>query len=496
MFRKIAFVTKGERAEKVAKFTLDYMDYASENFNRNPNKPPHHLLQIPITIHKEIPDDHFDILVVFSDVAVDLPEQWNHFNILICTNEMALDSKGFDSIWTPAYVHRDFIHENIACFFLNALIKGMGAFDFDDLANNLCSIMYTSTGSGYMENGRITHHTSIYNHYDELENPVPFCSAIITMISNIEANIENYQTIINSVNTDLNEDVNIWWKVFHDYSQKPCVIHIALTTDTTPIKNKYERAGVTVEEFDKQEMIRLINGHPMSYGDIGSREMLLARDGWKCFYCGQEFSVSMDGYNNMTVDHKISRAKDGKDELSNLIIACRNCNSAKNDSEIHNDNESLKQFCIRRKKLRLRDEEWVKQQYEFAVCSFGNSKPQAILEEDEIIEDLLSFLEPHFQKVKLVKPNNNPSYIDFFDGDNEWTFELRRFLLQPFFIHKADFDGKTIIPEAVEIKLEELFYFKGGTEYRSKYIKPFSNSWKGLNILMNEIELVKEIWKL
>lgn len=48
----------------------------------------------------------------------------------------------------------------------------------------------------------------------------------------------------------------------------------------------------------------------------------LERDGYVCAYCGNEANEA---------DHVIPVAAGGKDELSNLVAACKQCNGTKSD---------------------------------------------------------------------------------------------------------------------------------------------------------------------
>jgi 5-methylcytosine-specific restriction endonuclease McrA len=50
------------------------------------------------------------------------------------------------------------------------------------------------------------------------------------------------------------------------------------------------------------------------------RLQVLQRDGYTCGYCGREATEA---------DHIISKKSGGKDELNNLIAACRTCNASK-----------------------------------------------------------------------------------------------------------------------------------------------------------------------
>jgi hypothetical protein len=60
---------------------------------------------------------------------------------------------------------------------------------------------------------------------------------------------------------------------------------------------------------------------------IGSRLRfnILARDGFRCRYCGRR----PESWNELHVDHIKPRAKGGTNEESNLIAACEDCNRGK-----------------------------------------------------------------------------------------------------------------------------------------------------------------------
>ena len=55
-----------------------------------------------------------------------------------------------------------------------------------------------------------------------------------------------------------------------------------------------------------------------------SRKNILARDGYKCQYCGAQS-------NALTVDHVIPKFRNGLDNWENLVAACKNCNQIKGE---------------------------------------------------------------------------------------------------------------------------------------------------------------------
>lgn len=50
------------------------------------------------------------------------------------------------------------------------------------------------------------------------------------------------------------------------------------------------------------------------------------KNSYRCFYCQVSFVLHPKLF---TVDHVVQRYQGGKDELSNLIPACRHCNNAR-----------------------------------------------------------------------------------------------------------------------------------------------------------------------
>lgn len=59
------------------------------------------------------------------------------------------------------------------------------------------------------------------------------------------------------------------------------------------------------------------------------RRTVLERDGYVCAYCGNEATEA---------DHIHPRKLGGKDELSNLVAACKPCNGRKSDRTLDRRN--------------------------------------------------------------------------------------------------------------------------------------------------------------
>ena len=55
------------------------------------------------------------------------------------------------------------------------------------------------------------------------------------------------------------------------------------------------------------------------------RQQVLERDGGRCLTCGAT--------TDLTIDHIVSLARGGSDEIDNLQTLCRSCNSRKNAGE-------------------------------------------------------------------------------------------------------------------------------------------------------------------
>ena len=48
------------------------------------------------------------------------------------------------------------------------------------------------------------------------------------------------------------------------------------------------------------------------------------KSGWRCYYCGQALNEK-----TVTEDHKTPLSRGGSNEIDNIVIACRPCNSSK-----------------------------------------------------------------------------------------------------------------------------------------------------------------------
>lgn len=60
-------------------------------------------------------------------------------------------------------------------------------------------------------------------------------------------------------------------------------------------------------------------------------KQLTERDGFTCHYCGIQLVDSVSGYNpnGASLDHVVPQDEGGSDDISNLKLACRQCNALK-----------------------------------------------------------------------------------------------------------------------------------------------------------------------
>lgn len=63
---------------------------------------------------------------------------------------------------------------------------------------------------------------------------------------------------------------------------------------------------------------------PGSHEDMSRRQRILARDGYRCVYCGQTLPAE-----ELTIDHVEPRMRGGDHSDGNLVACCAACNTAK-----------------------------------------------------------------------------------------------------------------------------------------------------------------------
>lgn len=62
------------------------------------------------------------------------------------------------------------------------------------------------------------------------------------------------------------------------------------------------------------------------------RLALYIRDGFGCAYCGRDLKDARP--EEVTLDHLLPRIKGGDNSASNLVTACRSCNSSRGDRDL------------------------------------------------------------------------------------------------------------------------------------------------------------------
>ncbi len=72
---------------------------------------------------------------------------------------------------------------------------------------------------------------------------------------------------------------------------------------------------------------------PTLRGMNARRFAVLARNGFKCTYCGLDLLCDFDSLFGASVDHIKPRGSGGSDEEDNLVAACRTCNQLKGDAD-------------------------------------------------------------------------------------------------------------------------------------------------------------------
>ncbi len=78
------------------------------------------------------------------------------------------------------------------------------------------------------------------------------------------------------------------------------------------------------QEHDAPAVIRLLKYVNVPYKGVTLvRQNVFKRDGFECAYCSST--------KNLTLDHVKPRAQGGKSEWTNLITACKRCNTVKGD---------------------------------------------------------------------------------------------------------------------------------------------------------------------
>jgi 5-methylcytosine-specific restriction endonuclease McrA len=78
------------------------------------------------------------------------------------------------------------------------------------------------------------------------------------------------------------------------------------------------------------------------------RLAIYLRDGFECIYCTKDLMVTKP--NEITLDHVVARNNGGGNETTNLVTACNNCNSSRQDTlvEKYASKEALERIEVKR----------------------------------------------------------------------------------------------------------------------------------------------------
>jgi hypothetical protein len=82
-------------------------------------------------------------------------------------------------------------------------------------------------------------------------------------------------------------------------------------------------------------------------------KLLCERQKGQCYYCHSEITYYRKRANTLEIDHKVSRKKNGTNDLNNLVAACKSCNILKKDMSVEEflsiySREKLAELCMRK----------------------------------------------------------------------------------------------------------------------------------------------------
>ncbi len=75
---------------------------------------------------------------------------------------------------------------------------------------------------------------------------------------------------------------------------------------------------------------------------------VLCRDGFRCVYCGRDFTADVDSLLLVRLDHMMPRSAGGRDVLSNLVAACTTCDRLKRNAPAQSIDEARRIVAERR----------------------------------------------------------------------------------------------------------------------------------------------------
>lgn len=106
-------------------------------------------------------------------------------------------------------------------------------------------------------------------------------------------------------------------------------------------ENRYLNSGK--QKFLMPAVIRLSSSFRRPRKRIKfNRNNIIARDRWKCQYCGKKYTSS-----ELTLDHVVPRAQGGTTCWENIVACCTHCNDKKRDRTPSQANMKLKKYPSR-----------------------------------------------------------------------------------------------------------------------------------------------------
>ena len=99
--------------------------------------------------------------------------------------------------------------------------------------------------------------------------------------------------------------------------------------------HRYEQVYTNPDSFSTKKPVISSRLRGAIMGNFGNNkkvvQALIERDGTKCHYCEVELVFNYSGYveNGYSIDHVLAKAEGGTEDLDNLLLACRSCNSRK-----------------------------------------------------------------------------------------------------------------------------------------------------------------------
>lgn len=87
------------------------------------------------------------------------------------------------------------------------------------------------------------------------------------------------------------------------------------------LNSRQDRQSARTREYRKR---RAISGNEWA----ALTRMVVDRDGWVCSYCDCDTSLDENGY---SIDHILALTRGGNNDIDNLAMSCRACNSSKRD---------------------------------------------------------------------------------------------------------------------------------------------------------------------